>query len=84
MKAVRTIKGVNLRDQIEGKVIRGDLEDQEIVRCTKARRRFWMNLVDRMADDGWAKWPKDEKSNSRKSPSRFPRRWCRSCICASQ
>ncbi|GJQ68875.1 hypothetical protein Trydic_g21740 [Trypoxylus dichotomus] len=57
MKALRTIKGVNLRRQIGSKVLRGDLEIQDIVRFTRLRRKFWRDHVDRMTEENLATDP---------------------------
>ncbi|GJQ77581.1 hypothetical protein Trydic_g20966 [Trypoxylus dichotomus] len=59
MKTLRAIKGVSLRNQIRSKVIREDLEVQDIVKFTMARR-FWRDHVKRMTEGRLAKWAKDE------------------------
>ncbi|GJQ78692.1 hypothetical protein Trydic_g2731 [Trypoxylus dichotomus] len=61
MKTLQVIKGVGLKE---------DLEIQDVIRSTRARRRFWMDHVDRMTEDRCAKW-----ANSRRPPKShcFPR-----------
>ncbi|GJQ75004.1 hypothetical protein Trydic_g9625 [Trypoxylus dichotomus] len=71
MKTLRTTKRVSLRDQMRSKLIREDLEIQDIV-FTSARRRFYRDHVDRMTEGRWAKSAKDEKPNRR--PSGLPRK----------
>ncbi|GJQ66649.1 hypothetical protein Trydic_g4618 [Trypoxylus dichotomus] len=83
-KTMRTTKGVSLRDQIGCKVITEDLEIQDIVRFTRARRQFRKHLVDKMTEDHWAKWTKDEKLNSRRPPGPRPKKWCESWTTASR
>ncbi|GJQ71581.1 hypothetical protein Trydic_g11284 [Trypoxylus dichotomus] len=77
MKTLRTIKGVNLRDQIRSKLIREDLEIQDIVEFTRVRRRFWRDHVDRMTEGRSAKFVHfailDEKRNSRRPSTDFSR-----------
>lgn len=84
MKTLRTIKGVSLRDQIRSTAIREDLKIQDVVRFTRARRRYWRDHVDRMTDDQWAKWAKNEKPNSKRPPGRPPKRWRESWTSTSQ
>ncbi|GJQ73799.1 hypothetical protein Trydic_g18739 [Trypoxylus dichotomus] len=66
MKTLRTIKGVNLRDQARSKMIREDLEIRDIVWFTRTKRRLRGDRVDRMIEGRWTKWAKDEKPNFRK------------------
>ncbi|GJQ74180.1 hypothetical protein Trydic_g19093 [Trypoxylus dichotomus] len=51
LKTLRTIKAVSLRDHVRSKVIREDLEIQDVVRFTRARLRFWRDHVNRMTED---------------------------------
>ncbi|GJQ64826.1 hypothetical protein Trydic_g7003 [Trypoxylus dichotomus] len=76
MKSLRTIKVVNLRDQIRSKVIREDLEIQDGL-----QRR---DDVDRLTEDRWAKCANDEKPNPRRHPDQPPKIWCGSWTSASQ
>ncbi|GJQ68868.1 hypothetical protein Trydic_g21737, partial [Trypoxylus dichotomus] len=57
MKARMTIKGVSLRGQIGRKVLRGDLEIQDIVRFTRLRRKFWRDHVDKKTEGNLATDP---------------------------
>ncbi|XP_045466794.1 uncharacterized protein LOC123675480 [Harmonia axyridis] len=52
MIILRTIKGVSLRDQIRSEAISEDLKIQDIIRFTRARRRYRRDHSDRMMEDG--------------------------------
>ncbi|XP_044746226.1 uncharacterized protein LOC123322928 [Coccinella septempunctata] len=74
MKILRTIKGVTLRDRIRSD-IRAELGVQDVVRWVRTRKRFSRDLVERMPEDRWAKWAKNQKPNKRRPVGKPPKRW---------
>ncbi|XP_072764658.1 uncharacterized protein [Anoplolepis gracilipes] len=84
MRILRTIKGVSLRDRIRSSDIRREFELQDVVRWTRARRRFWRDHVDRMRPEQLPNWAKIQKLNTRRAVGRPPKRWYESWTSGSQ
>ncbi|GJQ68341.1 hypothetical protein Trydic_g16935 [Trypoxylus dichotomus] len=70
--------------RIGGKVIREDLEIQDKLPFSRAKRRFWKDPVDRMTEGRWVKWARNKIPNSRRPPGRPLKRWYESWTSTSQ
>ena len=84
MKVLRTITGNTLRDQRRSQDIRNECEIDDVVRWTRARRRYWNEHVTRMGAERLAKIARNGKPATKRPPGRPPKRWKDSWSSASQ
>ena len=54
-KTLKTIKKVNLRDEIKSEDMREVLKNQDLVPFTGSRRLYWKEHIDRIMIDWWTK-----------------------------
>ncbi|XP_044755012.1 uncharacterized protein LOC123313965 [Coccinella septempunctata] len=84
MRVLRAITGNTLRDQRRSDEIRKECQTEDVVRWTRARRRFWNEHVSRMSSDRIAKIARNGRPASKRPVGRPPKRWKDSWTSISQ
>lgn len=84
MRTLRAITGNTLRDHRRSEEIREECGILDVVRWSRARRRYWNEHVSRMGDERLAKIARNGKPAARRPPGRPPKRWKDSWSSASQ
>lgn len=65
MKALRSIRVGKLQPEVQKFELISTTDIQDVVKFAKSSRRHWRHHIDRMGNNRWAKWTKDQTFTSR-------------------